>query len=89
MRGQYFILVNAKLIFRFAGLIGGSNLQRILAHPKADTFEITALVRREESAKLLESKTGVKTVVGTLDDHEKLAALAESANVVFHNVSLQ
>ncbi|EJF64735.1 hypothetical protein DICSQDRAFT_166893 [Dichomitus squalens LYAD-421 SS1] len=37
------------------GYIGGSALQAILAHPEADTFEITALVRSEAKAKALES----------------------------------
>ncbi|TBU33554.1 hypothetical protein BD311DRAFT_652119 [Dichomitus squalens] len=37
------------------GYIGGSALQAILAHPEADTFETTALVRSEAKAKALES----------------------------------
>ena len=37
-----------------SGYIGGSVLQAIVAHPKADTFDITALVRNEAKAKAIE-----------------------------------
>lgn len=61
-------------------------LQRLLAHPNRKNFEITALVRNAEKAKRLDSEFGVKTVVGALQDLEKLATLAENAHVVFHTV---
>ncbi|KAI0767997.1 NAD-P-binding protein [Trametes elegans] len=65
------------------GYIGGSLLQRLLQHPNASNFAITALVRNESKAKLLEKDFGVKTVVGSLQDLDKLADLAENAHVVF------
>ncbi|RDX57050.1 NAD-P-binding protein, partial [Lentinus brumalis] len=54
-----------------------------LAHPLARTFDITALVRNPESGKILESKFGVKAVVGSLKDLDKLTELAEGAHLVF------
>ncbi|OJT06574.1 hypothetical protein TRAPUB_2569 [Trametes pubescens] len=66
------------------GYIGGSVLERLLKHPSASTFDITALVRNEEKAKILESKFLVKVVRGSLQDLDKLEALAENAHVVFH-----
>ncbi|PIL35406.1 hypothetical protein GSI_02132 [Ganoderma sinense ZZ0214-1] len=65
------------------GFIGGSVLQAILAHPKANTFEITALVRAEAKAKALESTLGIKTVIGSLQDYALLTESAEKAHVVF------
>ncbi|KAI0701574.1 NAD(P)-binding protein [Cerioporus squamosus] len=56
------------------GYVGGHALQHILAHPEAHTFNITALVRNPDSAKMLESKFNVKAVVGSLKDLEKLRA---------------
>ncbi|KAI0635602.1 NAD-P-binding protein [Trametes polyzona] len=66
------------------GYIGGSILQRLLSHPNKKNFEITALVRNADKAKRLESEFGVKTVVGSLQDLDKLATLAENAHVVIH-----
>ncbi|OSC98273.1 NAD-P-binding protein [Trametes coccinea BRFM310] len=66
------------------GYIGGSVLQRLLQHPNADNFDITVIVRNAEKAKILESKFGVKVVVGTHQDLDKLETLAENAHVVFH-----
>ncbi|THH19044.1 hypothetical protein EW146_g2059 [Bondarzewia mesenterica] len=65
------------------GYIGGSVLQRLLSHPKSDTFQITALMRNEEKAKKLHS-IGVKSVIASLDDLDQLADLAAAANVVIH-----
>lgn len=67
------------------GYIGGAALTRILEHPKFNTFEVTALVRSQEKAKLLET-FGVKPVVGDLNDAELLESLAEKAHVVFSTV---
>ncbi|EPQ59897.1 hypothetical protein GLOTRDRAFT_28879, partial [Gloeophyllum trabeum ATCC 11539] len=64
------------------GYIGGSVLQRLLEHPKAQSFEITTLVRNPDKAKLLET-FGVKPVIGSHSDTDKLEALAKEANVVF------
>ncbi|KAI0360216.1 NAD-P-binding protein [Trametes cingulata] len=66
------------------GYIGGSVLQRLLDHPDHENFDITALVRNAEKAKLLETRFGVKTVLGSLQDLDKLSALTENAHVVIH-----
>ncbi|KAH9887370.1 NAD-P-binding protein [Cubamyces lactineus] len=66
------------------GYVGGSVLQRLLDHPKADTFNISVIVRNAVKAKVLQSKFGVNAVVGTHQDLDKLEALAENAHVVFH-----
>ncbi|KAI0071514.1 NAD-P-binding protein [Panus rudis PR-1116 ss-1] len=64
------------------GYIGGSVLSRLLAHPGAKDYDITAIVRNQEKAKKLES-FGVKTVVGTFEEYDKLEDLASRAHVVF------
>ena len=70
----------------FKGYIGGSVLARLLQHPNAKSFEITALVRSEAKAKKLES-FGVKAVIGSYkDDHALTEKLAENAHVVFQIV---
>ncbi|TFK78738.1 hypothetical protein K466DRAFT_58712, partial [Polyporus arcularius HHB13444] len=66
------------------GYIGGAVLQLILQHAQASTFAITALVRDAAKAQLLESKFGVRTVVGSLQDLDKLTELAENAHIVVH-----
>ncbi|CCM05825.1 uncharacterized protein FIBRA_08059 [Fibroporia radiculosa] len=65
------------------GYIGGSVLTRLLHHPSAATFDITVFVRSAEKAKLLEEKFGVKAVVGTHADSDKLEAFAEQSHVIF------
>jgi len=64
------------------GYIGGSVLHKLLSHPSADTFDITALVRSEEKAKKLE-KFGVHSVIGSFNDSALVEKLAENAHVVF------
>jgi nucleoside-diphosphate-sugar epimerase len=64
------------------GYIGGSVLSRLLKHPKADTFKITALVRSEEKAAKLR-KLGVHALVGAFSDLDRLQTLASEADVVF------
>ncbi|KAA1475298.1 NAD(P)-binding protein [Dentipellis sp. KUC8613] len=65
------------------GYIGGSVLQLLLDHPKRDTFEITAYLRNAEKAKKLET-FGVHTIVGTLDDIDKLEDAASKADLVLN-----
>jgi len=65
------------------GYIGGSVLQRLLDHPKRDAFEITALVRNADKAKVL-NNLGVNTVVASLFDFDKVAELSANANVVIN-----
>ncbi|GJE92242.1 NAD(P)-binding protein [Phanerochaete sordida] len=74
------------LILGATGYIGGSVLARLLKHPNAQNFEITALVRGQDKAKTLES-FGVKTVIGSYkDDHALTEKLAENAHIVFQIV---
>ena len=44
-------------------------------------------MRNADKAKLLESKFPVKAVIGSLEDLDKLAELAENAHVVIQTVS--
>ncbi|KAA1476179.1 NAD(P)-binding protein [Dentipellis sp. KUC8613] len=71
------------LITGATGYIGGTVFQLLLAHPKRDTFEITAYVRSKEKAKKLR-ELGVRTAIGTLNDGDKLADAASKADVVFN-----
>ncbi|KAI0648486.1 NAD-P-binding protein [Trametes meyenii] len=75
----------ASLFFTGAtGYIGGSVLQRLFEHPNRQNFDITTLVRNADKAKILETKFGLRTAVGSLQDHEKLATLAENAHIVIN-----
>ena len=69
-----------------SGYVGGSVLARLLNHPDRKSFDITALVRDEAKAKVLESKYGVKPVIGSHQDTEKVASAAEAAHIVFNIV---
>lgn len=68
------------------GYIGGSILERLLVHPNAQSFEITALVRSKDKADKLK-KLGVTPVVGSYSDTSLLEDLAAGADVVFDAVS--
>ncbi|KAH9052953.1 hypothetical protein EDB83DRAFT_2619944 [Lactarius deliciosus] len=65
------------------GYIGGSVLQRLLDHPKSDTFEITALVRNADKATLLNT-VGVNTAVASLSDLDKVTELAAASDIIIH-----
>ena len=75
-----------RLLRSFPGYVGGTVLARLLNHPDRKSFEITALVRDESKAKTLESKFGVKTVIGSHQDLDKVATQAEAAHIVFNIV---
>ncbi|PIL35390.1 hypothetical protein GSI_02116 [Ganoderma sinense ZZ0214-1] len=66
------------------GYIGGAILHRLLTHPNADTFEITVLVRNPEKARILESQFGVKTIVASHAEHDKIEQIVEANHVIFH-----
>ena len=61
-------------------------MNRLLQHPNADKFDITAPVRSPEKAKLLE-QLGVKAEIASLSDHDKIESLASRAHVIFNVVS--
>ena len=75
------------LSYHNIGYIGGAVLYRLLQHPSAKTFDITALVRSPEKAKKLE-KLGVKAVVGSFKkDLDVTEKLSEQSHIVFNCVS--
>jgi uncharacterized protein YbjT (DUF2867 family) len=59
----------------------------LLDHTKADTFNITTLVRSEEKAAKLRT-LGIQTVIGSLSEFEKLEKLASEADIVFSIVRI-
>ncbi|KAI0789837.1 hypothetical protein C8Q75DRAFT_762665 [Abortiporus biennis] len=65
------------------GYLGGSILIRLLAHPRVNDFEITAIVRSQEKAAILQSKFRVKSVVGSTAELENLENLCANAHIVF------
>ncbi|KAH9945053.1 NAD-P-binding protein [Epithele typhae] len=69
------------------GYIGGAVLARLLTHPRAASFDITALVRSEAKGALLQKKFGVKTLVGALDNVDEITAASEASNVVIHTAN--
>ncbi len=68
--------------------MGGTVLAHLLNHPERKNFDITALVRDEAKAKILSTNFGLNTVIGTHQDLDKVASLAEAAHIVFNIVSL-
>ncbi|GJE97531.1 NAD(P)-binding protein [Phanerochaete sordida] len=64
------------------GYIGGTVLSRLLAHHNAHTFDITALVRSPEKAKILKERFGVHSAVGSFEDTALLEQLSANAHVV-------
>ncbi|VDB86894.1 unnamed protein product [Peniophora sp. CBMAI 1063] len=62
------------------GYIGGSILEHLL---DLSDYSITALVRNTEKAKKLEG-FGVKTILGSLDDLDKIQRAAAAADIVLH-----
>ncbi|KAF8896249.1 hypothetical protein BD779DRAFT_1494828 [Infundibulicybe gibba] len=63
------------------GYIGGSVLSRLLSHPLARTFHITALVRSPARAKDLEA-LGVTVVLGSNADLSLLRQSAREADII-------
>ncbi|KAI0787419.1 NAD(P)-binding protein [Fomes fomentarius] len=70
------------LLLGATGYIGGAVLSKLLA--KRQSTNITALVRNAEKATILQSKFGVKAVVGTHQELDKVERLAQDAHVVFN-----
>jgi hypothetical protein len=69
-----------------SGYIGGSVLDRLLAHPSFKSFRITVLIRAPEKAAALES-VGITPVVGTYQDLALLEKLASDADYAVTVVS--
>ncbi|KAK6418080.1 hypothetical protein LTR95_017242 [Oleoguttula sp. CCFEE 5521] len=64
------------------GYIGLTVLDNLLN----DGYEVTVLVRRQEAADEL-SKSGVKTVLGTLENHAVISEHTASSNIVIHTAT--
>jgi nucleoside-diphosphate-sugar epimerase len=75
------------LVTGATGYIGGSVLDHLLAHPKRSSFEIVSFARDAEKAQKLEAQFGVKTVLGSLDDVQKIEDAAAEADVVINMAS--
>lgn len=69
------------------GYIGGSVLSRLLKHPNAASFNITALVRSPEKAEKLKT-LGVSPVVGSHSDLALVEKLSAKADVVIATVGI-
>ncbi|KAG6375757.1 hypothetical protein JVT61DRAFT_2607 [Boletus reticuloceps] len=64
------------------GYLGGSVIDRLLKHPTFATSEITALIRKADKAAAFES-LGIKTLLGSNDDHALLEKQASLSDVIF------
>ena len=78
---------SVSLIYYSEGYIGGSVLSRLLKHPNAATFNITALVRSPEKAEKLKI-LGVNPVVGSHSDLALVEKLTAKADVVIATVGI-
>ncbi|KAH9945011.1 NAD(P)-binding protein [Epithele typhae] len=72
------------LVIGATGYIGGEFLARFFKHPDINEYEITCYVRSADKAKLLESKFGVHTAVGSFRELEKIEILAENAHIIIN-----
>uniref|UniRef100_A0A8H8CEH7 NmrA-like domain-containing protein n=1 Tax=Psilocybe cubensis TaxID=181762 RepID=A0A8H8CEH7_PSICU len=72
------------LITGATGYVGGSVLDRLLKHPEASSFKISAIVRSEEKGRKIEN-LGVESIIGSYeaDDLSFLTDAASRADVVF------
>jgi nucleoside-diphosphate-sugar epimerase len=66
------------------GYIGGSVLGRLLQHPARDSWDIVSYSRNQEKARLLAQQFGVRNIIGTLDEGQKIEDAAAEADVVIH-----
>ncbi|KXN91707.1 hypothetical protein AN958_12559 [Leucoagaricus sp. SymC.cos] len=73
------------LITGATGYIGGSVLERLLNHPNASSFEITALIRSQPKAGKFK-EFGVNAVVGSFTDAKLLEDLTAAADIVIDTV---
>ena len=73
---------------RIIGYVGGTFLSRLLVTPTLlDKLDLTLYVRSPEKAQRLTSEFGLKTVIGTLADLDKIEQLSEQAHLVISIVS--
>ncbi|KAI0789838.1 NAD(P)-binding protein [Abortiporus biennis] len=69
------------------GYVGGSILARLLAPSYKQKLNITALVRSKEKAQIFETKFGINTIVGTLEDDNILEEAAYNAHIVINSAN--
>ena len=62
-------------------------IDRLLKHPTFETSEFTVLVRKADAVPAFKS-LGIKTVLGSYDDHELLEKQASLSDIVFSIVSV-
>ncbi|KAJ3003793.1 hypothetical protein NUW54_g5123 [Trametes sanguinea] len=66
------------------GYIGGSVFQRLIQHPIAANFNITALIRSPEKAKFVRENFPMNVVEGSNADLDKLTDLSERADIILN-----
>lgn len=66
------------------GYIGGSVLDRLIAHPDQKSWDIISYSRNAEKAEVLLSRFGIKSIIGTLDENQKIEDAAAMADIVIH-----
>jgi glutamyl-tRNA reductase len=62
-------------------------LDRLLVHPARHSYNIVSYSRSAERAQKLQDQFGVRTILGSLDDVEKIEEAAATADVVFHTAN--
>jgi len=66
------------------GYIGGSILTGLLQHPNVAHFNITALIRGDESRVKKLTSLGITPLIGSNDSHEIIEKAASDSHVVIH-----
>ena len=70
------------------GYVGATFLSRLLTTPSLlDKIDLTLYLRDARKAKRFTDEFGLKTIVGTLADLDKLEAASEQAHIVVSIVS--
>jgi uncharacterized protein YbjT (DUF2867 family) len=66
------------------GYIGGSVLDRLIAHPDRKFWDIVSYSRNAEKAEVLLNRFGIRSIIGTLDENQKIEDAAAVADIVIH-----
>ena len=69
------------------GYIGGTVLATLLQHPNVSQFNITALVRGDESRAKKLRLLGVTPLIGSNDSHDIIEKAASESHVVIHTAN--
>jgi len=77
-----------KIFFTGAtGYIGGSILTGLLQHPNASNFQITALVRGDDTRVKKLTSVGVHPLIGDNDSHDVIEQATSESDVVIHTAN--